>query len=82
MVKFIADVLCSPSANLSNSTLSFIKQNSKFSKLFKSVVSNANAKCFAAVGKAESVKTMLVQCEVFFILSEFSISDMKITPIP
>ena len=82
MVKFIAGILSSPSANLSNSPLSVIKENSKFNKLFKSVVSNAKAKYFAAVGKAESVKTTLVQCEVFFILSQFSISDIKITPIP
>ena len=82
MVKFIAGILSSPSANLSNSPLSVIKENSKFSRLFKSVVSNANAKCFAAVGKAESVTTTLVQCEVFFILSQFSISDIKITPYP
>ena len=82
MVKFIAGILSSLSANLSNSPLSVIKENSKFSRLFKSVVSNANAKCFAAVGKAESVTTTLVQCEVFFILSQFSISDIKITPYP
>ena len=82
MVKVIAGILSSPSANLSNSPLSVIKENSKFNKLFKSVVSNAKAKYFAAVGKAESVKTTLVQCEVFFILSQFSISDIKITPIP
>ena len=82
MVKVIAGILSSPSANLSNSPLSVIKENSKFNKLFKSAISNAKAKCFATVGKAESVKTTLVQCEVFFILSQFSISDIKITPIP
>ena len=82
MVKFVAGILSSPSANLSNSPLSVIKENSKFSRLFKFVVSNANAKFFAAVGKAESVTTTLVQCEVFFILSQFSISDIKITPYP
>ena len=82
MVRFIAGILSSPSANLSNSPLSVIKENSKFSKLFKSVVSNANAKCFAAIGKAAYVKTTLVQCKVFFILSQFPISDIKITPIP
>ena len=81
MVEFIAGILSSLSANLSNSPLSVIKENSKFNKLFKSVVSNEKAKCFAAVGKAESVKTTLVQCEVVF-LSQFSISDIKITPIP
>ena len=81
MVKFIAGILSSPSANLSNSPLCVIKENSKFSRLFKSVVSNANAKCFAAVGKVESVKTMLVQYEVFFVLSQFSISVIKITPV-
>ena len=71
MVEFIAGILSSLSANLSNSPLSVIKENSKFNKLFKSVVSNEKAKCFAAVGKAESVKTTLVQCEVFFFIPIF-----------
>ena len=49
MVKFNAGILSSPSANSSNFPLTVIKEYSKFNKLCKSVVSNAKAKCFAAV---------------------------------
>ena len=53
--------MSSPSANLSNSSLSVIKEYSKFNKLCKSDVSKAKAKCFAAIGNAESVKMTLIQ---------------------
>ena len=76
MVKFNAGILSSPSANSSNVPLSAIKEYSKFNKLSKSAVSNAKAKCFAAVGNVESVKMTLVQCNSFFILSQFFISDI------
>ena len=33
-------------------------------------------KCFDAIGKAVSVKITLVQCDSFFILFEFSISEI------
>ena len=74
MVKFNAGTLSSPSANLSNFHLSVIKEYSKFNKLCKSAVSNAKEKCFAAIENSESVKMTLVQCNSFFILSQFSIS--------
>ena len=76
MVKFNAGILSSPSANSSNFPLSVIKEYSKFNKLSKSVVSNAKAKCFAAVGNVEFVKMTLVQRDLFFILSQFFISDI------
>ena len=68
--------LSSPSANLSNSTFSFSKEYSNFNKLCNSVVSKAKAKCFSASGNAVSVKITLVQYDLFFILSQFSISEI------
>ena len=56
MIKFKAGILSSPSANCSNFPLSVISEYSKFNKLCKSDVSKAKAKCFAAIGNAESVK--------------------------
>ena len=76
MVKFNARVLSSPLANLSNSPLPVIKEYSKFNKLCRSAVSNAKAKCFTASGYAESVNTTFVQCDSFFILSQFSMSEI------
>ena len=76
MVKFNAGTLSSPSANSSNFCLSVIKEYSKFNKLCKSAVSNAKEKCFAAIGNSEFVKITLVQCDLFFILSQFSISEI------
>ena len=76
MVRFNASILSSPSANSSNFPLSVVKEYSKFNKLCKSAVSNAKAKCFDAIGNAETVKMTLVQCDSFFILSQFSISDI------
>ena len=76
MVKFNAGTLSSPSANSSNFPLSVIKEYSKFNKLCISAVSNAKEKCFAAIGNSESVKITLVQCDSFFILSQFSISEI------
>ena len=74
MVKFNMGTLSSRLANLSNFPLSVVKEYSKFNKLCKSAVSNAKEKCFAAIGNSESVKMTLVQCNSFFILSQFSIS--------
>ena len=71
MVKFNVGILFSLSANLSNSQLSVIKEYSKFNKLWKSTVSNAKTKCFAAIGIGESVNMTFVQCDSFFILSDF-----------
>ena len=65
MVNFKAGTLSSLSANLSNFPLPVIKEYSKFNKLWKS-----------AVSKAESVKTTLVQYDPFFILSQFSVSEV------
>ena len=56
--------------------------NSKFNKLCKSVYSNPKAKCFAAIRYTESVKITLDQCDSFFILSQFSISETQVTPLP
>ena len=72
----------SPSANLSNSPLSFSKEYSNFSKLLKSCVSKAKAKCFTAIEIKESVSLTLSQCDLFFILSQFSISEIYIALIP
>ena len=60
IVKVKVEILSFPSANVSNSPLSFIKEYSKFNKLYKSDVSKAKAKYFAAIGNAESVKMTLV----------------------
>ena len=76
MVNFKAGTLSSPSTNLSNFPLSVIKEYSKFNKLCKSAVSKAKERCFAPIGNAESVKTTLVQYDLFFILSQFSISEV------
>ena len=62
--------------------MSFSKEYSKFSKLLKSCVSRAKAKCFAAIGIKESVSLTLIQCDLFFILFQFSISKIYIAPIP
>ena len=62
--------------------MSFSKEYSKFSKLLKSCVSKAKAKCFAAIGIKESVSLTLSQCDLFYILSQFSISEIYIAPIP
>ena len=76
MVKFNAGTLYSLLANSSDFPLSVIKEYSKFNKLCKSAVSNAKEKCFAAIGNSEFVKITLVQCDLFFILSQFSISEI------
>ena len=60
-------------ASLSN------KINSKFKMSCRFVV-NANAKCEAAVGFSESVKTAFVYLDFPLILSQCSISAMLITP--
>ena len=48
----------------------------------QSVVSKAKAKYFAVIGNAVSVEITLVQYDLFFILSQFSISEIWIIPIP
>ena len=54
-----------------------VNEYSKFNKLCKSVVSNLKANCFAAIGYVQSVKITLVQCNSFFILSQFSVSEIQ-----
>ena len=76
MMNCNAGTLSSPFAYSSNFPLSVIKEDSKFNKLCKSAVSKAKEKCFAPIGKAESIKMTLVQCDLFFILSQFSISEV------
>ena len=76
MVKFNTGILSSPWANLSNSPLSVIKEYLKFNKLCKSAVSNAKAKCLAAIGNAELVNMTFAQCDSLFILFQFSISEI------
>ena len=77
MVKFNAGTLSSPSANLSKlSVLSVIKEYWRFNKLCKFAVSNVKEKCFTAIGNSKSVKITLVQCDSFFILSQYSISEI------
>ena len=49
--------------------------------LCKSFVSNANEKCLAISGYSESVNTTFFQCDLFFILSQYSISETLISPI-
>ena len=39
------------------------------------------SKCFAAIGIKESVSLTLSQCDLIFILSQFSISEIYIAPI-
>ena len=75
MINFNAGTLSSPSANWSNSPLSFNNEYSKFNKLFKSVVSKAKEKCFAATGNDESVKIATTQCDSVFNLSQFRSVD-------
>ena len=58
-----------------NSNLPITKEYSKFNKLCKPVISKTKGKCYAAIGNAESVKITLVQYDLFFILSQFSISE-------
>ena len=62
--------------------MSFNKEYSKFSKLLKSCVLKPKAKCFAATGIKESVSLTLSQCDLFFILSQFAISEIYIAQIP
>ena len=57
------------------------REYSKFKRLRKSVVSNANARCWAVFGYCESLKTVLTQCEVFLIFSQPLICEMFIRPI-
>ena len=76
MVKFNAGILSSPCVNSNNFPLSLINEYSKLSRLCKSVVSKPKAKCLAAIGYIESVKTTLAQCDSFYILSQFSISEI------
>ena len=49
--------------------------------LCKSVVSNAKKKCLAISGYSESVNTTFVQCDLSFILSQYSKSEILISPI-
>ena len=75
-------MLSSPILNSFNFSSSSYSQYSKFKRLCKSVVSNPNAKCHAAVGYFESVNTAFVQCDVFSIFFHPSISEVCIIPIP
>ena len=63
MVKFNAGILSSLWLNSNSFPLLVIKEYSKFNKLWKSAVSNAKEKCFAAIGNSESVKITLFQCD-------------------
>ena len=76
MVKFNAGALSSPSEYISNFSLSVIKEYSKINKLYKCAVSNAKEKYFTAIGNSESVKMTLIKCDLFFMLSQFSISEI------
>ena len=58
MVKFKAGTLSSPASNSNFLPLSSKRIYSKFKRLCKSVVSNPNAKCFAAIGYSESANTV------------------------
>ena len=82
MVEFIAGILSSPVLNSINFPSSSNSEYSKFKRLCKSVVSNPNAKCLAAIGYFESVNTEFVQCSVFKIFFYPSILEVYITPIP
>ena len=82
MVKFIAGILSSPVLNSINFPSSSNSKYSKFKRLCKSVVSNPNVKCLAAIGYFESVNTAFVQCVVFKIFFHPSISQVYTTPIP
>ena len=84
MVKFIAGILSSPVLNSINFPPSSNSEYSKFKRLCKSVVSNPNAKCLAAIGYFESVTqyTAFVQCDAFFKFFHPSISEVYITPVP
>ena len=56
------------------------KINSKFKMSCRPVVVNANAKCEAAVGSSESVKTAFVHLDFPLILSQCYMPAMLITP--
>ena len=56
MVKINAGILSSYDLNSVSLASSSNKEYSKFKNICKSVVSNPNAKCFAAIGYFESVK--------------------------
>ena len=51
---------------------------SKFKRLCKSVVSNANAKCLATIGYCESVNITFVECDFFSLFFHPSISEVNI----
>ena len=65
MVNFNAGILSSFFGNSIKFPWSSSSEYSKFKKLCKSVVSNPNAKCFAAIGYSESASTTFVQCDSF-----------------
>ena len=71
MVNFKAGTLSSPSTTLSNFPLSVIKEYSTSNKLWKSAVSKAKERCFAPIGRGESVKTTLVQYDPFLFYPYF-----------
>ena len=81
-MKFNAGTLSLSCFNFISLPLLDIREYSKFSKFCTSAVSNAKLLCLAPIGKAESVKTTLAQCDKSLILSQFSISDKYIIPIP
>ena len=65
MVNFNAGILSSFFWNSIKFPWSSSSEYSKFKRICKSVVSNPNAKCFAAIGYSESANTTFVQCDVF-----------------
>ena len=65
MVKFIAGILYSSTLNSINFPSSSNSEYSKSKRLCKSVASNLNTKCLAAIEYFESVNTVFVQCDVF-----------------
>ena len=75
-------MLSSPILNSFNFSSSSYSQYSKFKRLCKSVVSNPNAKCLAAIGYFESVNIEFVQCDVLKIFFYPSSLEVYITPIP
>ena len=58
MVKLIAGILSSPVLNSINFPSSSNSKYSKFKRLCKSIVSNPNVKCLAAIGYFESVNSV------------------------
>ena len=82
MVKFNAGTLFSSDLNSISLASSSNKEYSKFKRLCKSGVSNPKAKCFAAIGYFESVNEAFVQCDVFLISFQPSISERYTAPIP